>query len=205
VVFRRGRVPSRGGKHGPGQNRPVPEQWPPWPDMAPRHGSVVLRRFTDDDSHLAVELGDDPYIPLIGSLPAHPSHQQAVDWIHRQHDRYAEGTGLSFAIADANTNTAVGAIGLWLRNLPAGRATVGYSVSPAHRRRGIATSAATALARFAWTIPALHRIELYIEPWNTASIRVAHAAGFQQEGLLRSHQEIDGTRKDMLLYAMIRG
>jgi hypothetical protein len=44
-----------------------------------------------------------------------------------------------------------------------------------------------------------------VEPWNAGSIRVAEAAGFQPEGLLRSHQEIGGTRRDMLLYAMIRG
>ena len=68
--------------------------------------------------HVAVELGDDPYIPLIGSLPARPTAQQALEWIHRQRGRLAEGTGLSFAIADAGSGNAVGAIGLWLQNLP---------------------------------------------------------------------------------------
>jgi RimJ/RimL family protein N-acetyltransferase len=65
------------------------------------------------------------------------------------------GFGLSFAIADAESDNAVGAIGLWLQNLSAGRATAGYSVAPAHRGRGIATSALKALTTFAWTIPAL--------------------------------------------------
>ena len=62
----------------------------------------------------------------------------------------------------------------------------------------------TALLTFAWTIPALHRVELYIEPWNTSSLRVAEASGFQREGLLRSHQEIGGRRRDMLLFAATR-
>jgi [ribosomal protein S5]-alanine N-acetyltransferase len=62
-------------------------------------------------------------------------------------------------------------------------------------------SALTALTTFARTIPALHRAELYIEPWNHSSIHVAEAARYQPEGLLRSHQEIGGTRRDMLLYA----
>jgi ribosomal-protein-alanine N-acetyltransferase len=60
------------------------------------------------------------------------------------------------------------------------------------------------LTRFAWTIPALRRVELYIEPWNGSSIRVAEAAGYQREGLLRSHREIGGIWRDMLLYATIR-
>jgi RimJ/RimL family protein N-acetyltransferase len=50
----------------------------------------------------------------------------------------------------------------------------------------------------------LHRIELYIEPWNTGSIGTAERAGYQREGLLRSHQEIGGRRRDMLLYASVR-
>ena len=185
-------------------NRRVTGKLPSWPATPPTCGSVVLREFTDEDAHIAIELGDDPYIPLIGSLPAFPSALQALVWIHRQRGRPAEGTGLSFAIADAGSGSAVGAIGLWLQNLPAGRATIGYSVSAAHRGRGIASSALTALTTFAWTIPALYRIELYIEPWNSRSIHVAEAAGYQQEGLLRSHQEIGGTRRDMLLYATTR-
>ena len=81
---------------------------------------------------------------------------------------------------------------------------MGYAVSPKHRGRGIATSALKALTTFAWTIPALYRVELYIEPWNTSSIHVAEACEYQREGLLRSHQEIGGTRRDMLLYATTR-
>ncbi len=175
-----------------------------WPATPPTHGGVVLRAFADEDAHLAIELGDDPYIPLIHSVPASPTAEQAREWIVRQRGRLAEGMGLSFAIADAATDEAVGAIGLWLQNLPAGRATVGYAVSPAHRGRGIATNALRALTAFAWTIPALHRVELYIEPWNISSIHVAATAGYQREGLLRSHQDIGGTRRDMLLYATIR-
>ena len=135
-------------------------------------------------------------------LPALPTAQQALEWIERQRGRLAEGIDLSFAIADAETNTAVG--GLWLQNLPAGRATAGYSVSAKHRGRGAASSALMALTTFAWTIPTLYRVELYIEPWNTGSVRVAEASGYQREGLLRSRQEIGGIRRDMLLYVAIR-
>jgi ribosomal-protein-alanine N-acetyltransferase len=51
------------------------EPLPSWPTTPPAYGCVVLRAFTHADAHLAVELGDDPYIPLIGSLPAHPTAQ----------------------------------------------------------------------------------------------------------------------------------
>jgi RimJ/RimL family protein N-acetyltransferase len=139
------------------------------------------------------ELSADPYVPLIGTLPANVTRQQAQDYIDRQRGRLAEGT-----------SRGVGGIGLWVAGLDHGRATAGYSVAPSARGRGIAAAALTALMSFAWTIPGLHRVELYIEPWNTGSVKTAERAGFEREGLLRSHQEIGGQRRDMLLYAAVR-
>lgn len=60
------------------------------------------------------------------------------------------------------------------------------------------------MAPFAWSVPGLRRIELYIELWNTGSIKTAERASYEREGLLRSHQEIGGRRRDMLLYAIVR-
>jgi ribosomal-protein-alanine N-acetyltransferase len=165
---------------------------------------VVLRAFTEEDVSLAVELGADPYVELIGTLVNQPTPEQALEWIRRQQGRLAEGRGLSFVIADRNSGTAVGTIGLWLQELSQGRASAGFSVVPRHRGRGVATDALGALLAFAWTIPGLHRVELYIEPWNTGSLRVAETSGFQREGLLRSHQEIGGSRRDMWVFAATR-
>jgi [ribosomal protein S5]-alanine N-acetyltransferase len=177
---------------------------PPWPAEPVSYGPVILREPSSLDVPMVQELSADPYIPLIGTIPPNASRQEAKDWIDRQRGRRAEGAGLSFTIAEADTGRAVGSIGLGLAALAHGRATAGYSVVPSARGRGIAAAALTALTRFAWSIPALCRIELYIEPWNTGSIRTAERAGYQREGLLRSHQEIGGHRRDMLLYAIIR-
>jgi ribosomal-protein-alanine N-acetyltransferase len=93
---------------------------------------------------------------------------------------------------------------LWLRQLPEGRATAGYAVAPSARGRGIAAAALRAATAFGWAIPELHRIELHVEPWNTASVRTAENAGYRREGLLRSHTEIAGRRRDVLLLAAAR-
>jgi ribosomal-protein-alanine N-acetyltransferase len=182
----------------------APAHLPPWPTRPVAYGPVVLRAFSALDVPMAMELSTDPYVPLIGSLPANASQQEAQDWVDRQRGRLAEGVGFSFAIAESDTDRAVGGIGLWLAHLAQGRAMVGYSVTPSARGRGIAAAALTALTAFAWSVPALHRIELYIEPWNVGSIKTAERAGYEREGLLRSHQEIGGRRRDMLLYAIIR-
>jgi [ribosomal protein S5]-alanine N-acetyltransferase len=175
-----------------------------WPTEPVAYGPVVLREFCDADLPMVQEMSADPYVPLIGTLPPNASRQQAQAYLDRQRGRLPEGTGFSFAIAEAATGRGLGGIGLWLAGLDQGRATAGYSVTPSARGRGVAAAALTALTSFAWTIPALHRIELYIEPWNVGSIKTADQAGFEREGLLRSHQQIGGRRRDMLLYAAIR-
>ena len=85
-----------------------------WPEVAPRHGSVVLREFEPGDVDMVLDLATDPYVPLIGTLPAHADRDQSLAWIEQQRRRLTEGAGFSFAIADHSTNSALGFIGLWL-------------------------------------------------------------------------------------------
>lgn len=174
-----------------------------WPHTTPASGPVRLRAFRGSDVVMVQELATDPYLPLIGSLPAAADTAAATAWIGRQHARLTEGTGFSFCIAD-DQDQPLGSAGLWTRGLPGGRATAGYAVRPSARGRGVATHALKALTTFGWTLPDLHRIELYIEPDNLASRRAAERAGYLQEGVLRQHQEIGGSRRDMCLYATLR-
>jgi RimJ/RimL family protein N-acetyltransferase len=174
------------------------------PSVAPSCGDVRLRAFSERDVPMLLDLSTDPYVPTIGTLPANAGHDEAVAYIRRQADRLESGAGYPFCVADRDTDEAMGTAGLHLTAVAAGRASAGYAIAPRSRGRGVAARALTALTTFAWSDPALHRVELYIEPWNLASVRTAERAGYVREGLLRSHQEIGGRRVAMLLYAAVR-
>lgn len=174
------------------------------PSVAPSFGDVRLRAFAERDVPMLIDLSTDPYVPTIGTLPANADHDDAMAYLRRQADRLETGAGYPFCVADRETDEALGTAGLHLTAVAAGRASAGYSVAPRSRGRGTAGQALTALTRFAWSHPALHRIELYIEPWNLASVRTAERAGYAREGLLRSYQEIGGRRVAMYLYAAVR-
>ena len=175
-----------------------------WPVTAPAHGQVRLREFQDRDVDMVMDLATDPYIPLIGSLPAHATRAQALEYIERQRGRLAEGAGYAFCAASATDDIALGGVGLWLRALHLGRGSAGWAVAPAQRGQGVAAQAIIAMLSFAWTVAGLHRVEACIEPWNVASVRTAGAAGFQHEGTMRSHTPIGEGRADMELYAALR-
>lgn len=181
----------------------MPSRLHPWPTVDPAHGHVTLRRFCSDDADMAMELSSDPYISAIGTLPPHATASQAELWVERQQNRHSDGAGFSFAVVDDVDGRCAGFVGLWVRELNGGRSKVGYGIAPSFRGRRLATDAVRAITDFGWTIPELHRTELYIEPWNTASIKTAEQAGYLREGLLRSYQEICGERRDMLLYASV--
>jgi [ribosomal protein S5]-alanine N-acetyltransferase len=168
-----------------------------WPDPLPVHGPVRLRPFAAADLDLVAELADDPYIPLIGTVPSTFTPAAGLAYLARQHQRLAEGAGWSFAIADRTTDHAVGGAGLWLH--PGEAATAGYGVARAYRGHGYAAAALQALTAFARTVP-VGRIELFIEPGNAASIAVAARCGYADSGLWSRHTEIGGEYRDMLRF-----
>ena len=163
---------------------------------------VVLRAFEPRDAPLVASVADDPLIPLITTVPASGSPDDVAAYLARQHDRLAQGAGYSFAIADAATDEAVGQIGLWTREIGAGRAWTGYWVGPRFRRRGYLTAALGTLTGWALGRREVERLQLVVEPWNEGSWRAAEACGYTREGLLRGWQRVGDRRRDMYLYAI---
>jgi len=164
---------------------------------------VMLRAFRDEDVGLVQSVTGDPLIPLITTVPASEDAGDARAYIHRQHERLAMGAGYSFAIADAVTGEAVGQAGLWLKDLAEGRASTGYWIAAQFRQRGYASAALDAISRWGLSLDGVHRVELYVEPWNEGSWRAAERAGYAREGLLRSWQQVGGERRDMYMYSLL--
>ena len=168
-------------------------------------GQFRLRPFVLADLDVVREAARDPYIPLITTVPAEFTETEGRRFIERQWDSARRGSGYSFAITDAATGRAIGNIGLWRHDIGAGRASVGFWVAGPARGRGAAGHALRTLTFWALGVLGIPRLELSVEPWNEAAIRAAERAGFQQEGVLRSWQEVGGERKDMRMYSMLRG
>ncbi|WP_242525787.1 GNAT family N-acetyltransferase [Phycicoccus sp. DTK01] len=175
-----------------------------WPVVPPAAGRVRLRGFRDADLPMVLDLATDPYVPVISTLPAGADEADALAYLERQHGRLGEGRGFSFCVAFADTDEAVGTAGLWVDDLGHGRFRAGYTVAPSWRGRGLATDALRALTTFAWSVEVAHRVELYVEPWNTASLVVAERNGYVREGLLRDHHRLGDEWRDMVLLAAVR-
>lgn len=175
------------------------------PNAVPRlsHGRVVLRPFEERDANLVVSAASDDLIPSITTVPTSGSRGDAEEYVARQHSRLQSGAGYSFAIADSETDEAVGQIGLWLRDIDEARATTGYWIGPGYRRCGYLTAALQALTDWALKLDEVERLQLFVGPWNEGSWRAAERCGYQREGLLRSWQQVGQQRKDMFVYSIL--
>jgi RimJ/RimL family protein N-acetyltransferase len=156
--------------------------------------AIRLRPFTDDDVPAIVAACQDPEIPRWTRVPAPYTEADARAFLADPSDR-------AFAIVDSASGELAGAIGA--RSEEEGRVEIGYWVVREARGRGVATRALRLLAR--WAVEELDaaRLQLYADPANTASQRVAEKAGFRREGVLRSWVEIKGTRRDAVMYSLL--
>jgi RimJ/RimL family protein N-acetyltransferase len=170
-----------------------------------RSGPVRLRPFAPSDLPLVRQAATDPYIPTITSVPPVYDDDEGLAFIQRQHDRSADGDGYPFVIADASDpGRGLGGLGLWLREIEDGRASIGYWLAPAARGQKFAGWAVRGATAFAFEALAIPRLHLFIEPWNIASQRTAEFAGFTREALLRGWERIDDQQRDVFVYALLR-
>jgi ribosomal-protein-alanine N-acetyltransferase len=165
----------------------------------------VLRPFRLSDLPLVREASTDPYIPTITSIPSVYSDDEGRAFVNRQHDRAFGGHGYPFVVAEpSDPDRGLGAVGLWLRDIESGRATIGYWLIPSARGRKLATAALVGMVTFAFEELAIPRLDLFVEPWNTASQRTAEGAGFAKEALLRGWERIENQQRDAFGYVLLR-
>ena len=171
-------------------------------------GGLLLRPWRDEDVD-ALEPRDQPvhYMPARGVLDA----DTFPEWLTTRRERMATGVTMSWCVADAATDTALGEVLVFVvqGTLDDDTAELGYQVLPSARRRGVATAAATALARHALLPKALggmgfRRLVAQTAEDNAGSNRVLDTVGFTIWGRETAADILpDGTVVDSLHWELL--
>lgn len=176
--------------------------WFAYPDPPLERGSVRLREWGSDDLPCIEEASRDSEITRRTSVPSEYTAERGRAFIEQHRGRDPSLNGLSFAIADRVTDTALGLI-ILMRRSEHGVGGLGYWVVESSRGQGRAATAIGLLARWALGSTYLVRVEARVMPDNRASVGALERAGFTYEGVLRSHLVIDGEGIDMASYSLI--
>jgi [ribosomal protein S5]-alanine N-acetyltransferase len=170
-----------------------------------RDGDIRLRLQADADLPALIRACRDPEIARWTRVPAPYGEAEATEWHERQARARAEGEMLSLLLTDARTDELLGSVGIVHVDWEEGRCELGYWVARESRGRGLATRAVRVLCGWILESLPIDRVEIHAEPENTSSRRVAEAAGFRFEGVLRSYFINKGERRDAASYSLLRG
>jgi len=173
-----------------------------YPDPELRDELVRLRQWQLGDVDCIRSAATDPRIPQRTTVPADVTTASGQAFIRRQWRRAERGEGVSLAVADLGTDSALGLIVLLRRPQP-GVVGIGYWTVPSARARGIATHAVRLASTWALRDAGRARVEAWVEPGNAASLRVLARAGFTREGVLRNFLQIGGQRSDAVVCSLI--
>ncbi len=167
-----------------------------------RGKNVALRTLRPDDADDLAAGCDDPLTQrFLQLLPSPYTRENALWWISEGAPAAVEAGGWAYGFADPDSDRLLGGGGG--RRDHNGSGEIGYWVAPWARNRGVATEAARLLADHVLS-HGVDRLVLQTQIENTASQRVAMAAGFTREGVARgSGSSRDGGRYDQIVWARL--
>jgi RimJ/RimL family protein N-acetyltransferase len=174
----------------------------PFPSPLIHSDRLELREYTPDDLGLAREVaaaGEGEALPP--GVPTDP--KQLAQWFDQGMHLGDRDRSVHLMMLDRASGKIVGSIGVFHADWEVGSAEIGYGVRRSARRRGYATEALVAVARWMLTEGGIQRAWLTANTDNLASIRVAEKAGFHREGILRRAGLEDDGLHDLALFSLL--
>lgn len=178
---------------------PPPERW--FPLFTER---LILREFRQSDFDDIQAYGSDPeMVRYMDWGPNTPEMTRKFLDLRLVEQGEWPRLGYSLAVEWAAEARVIGAVRLDVKDAANRSADLGYGFHRDFWGWGVATEAATALARVGFERLGLHRLWATCDERNTASQHVLEKLGMQREGLMRSNVWSRGRWRDTLLYAVL--
>lgn len=146
-----------------------------------------------------------PWMPWAHEAPA--PVEQTVELLRTFRGQFDLGQNFVYGMFSPDETEVVGGAGLHPR-VGEGALEIGYWVRASRAGRGFATESAAALARVAFEVDGIERVEIRVDPANAASLPIPRKLGFVEKGTLRGRLHgPDGTplQRDAVVFALLRG
>lgn len=128
--------------------------------------------------------------------------EQALDWIKRSRDGYAEDGQFNALILFEGR--FIGSIGFHDLDLKNKHAAIGYWVDQKYEGRGIITRCCRELIDYLFDSMELNRVQINCAVENFRSRAVPERLGFTLEGTLRQTEVLKGKSGDWAIYGLLK-
>ena len=167
-------------------------------------GPILLRRLRASDKAAVVLALNDELCGRHLFRPPYPYTDADFDeFLAWTGGAWTEAHTAHWVVVRASDDAVLASISLEVHALRQA-AEIGYLCAPWARGRGVMSAAVRLVRDWAFDELELERLELATEVDNVASQRVAAAAGFRREGVMRGYLAVRGRRTDDVLFGMVR-
>lgn len=166
---------------------------------------LLLRAVTPDDAPAFRALLAIPEVTRYSNWPDAPSEERAGELVRGMAALFPDGRGCAWMIENRADSAFIGAVRINYIHRDWQCGGVGYELHPSAWGRGLMTEALRAVVTCAHGRFALHQLDAWTLPDNTASARVLAKAGFREEGLLRERAWFKGRRHDLRIFGRVAG
>jgi RimJ/RimL family protein N-acetyltransferase len=168
-------------------------------------GAVRLRRLRAADKAAVVKACNDGLIERFCFRVPYPYHESDfVAFLAYNEQYWPSDLIANWTVVDALSDELLAMISLDIIAIrQAGE--IGYWCAPWARSRGVMSAAVRLVRDWAFDELELERLELTTDVDNIGSQRVAQAAGFRREGVMRGYLTARGRRSDDVLFGLLPG
>lgn len=176
-----------------------------FPDAVPKLlGDVVyLRELTEDDVPAWFERASDPESSALSGDPIPESVEMGFQWLQRHRERFRQQAGIRWAIVPKDSTESVGTIGFTITSKEERIAELGFVIGRAYWGKGIGTSAAHLVTRYAFNTLGLAEIRAEVLQCNLASRRVLEKLSFHIQSAIPGDLQSDMGSEDCYLYVLL--
>jgi RimJ/RimL family protein N-acetyltransferase len=179
---------------------------PPFPVLEERlsDGVVELRLAADRDiPETLIAHQDDSGLHLALGMDRPPSGAELGRGYEQAPAEREAGTSLKLSIVEPGSDDCRGQLDVHNVRWDQQRAELGIWVAPQVRGRGYATRALRLAAGWLFDVCGFERLALLTESESQEMLGAARAAGFVQEGVLRSYGREHGRRIDLVSLSLV--
>ena len=163
---------------------------------------VYLRELTEADVPAWYERATDAESAALAGDPIPESIEMGFQWLERNRERFRQHTSIRWAIVPKGSTHSVGSIGLTIKSQEERIAELGFVIGRASWGKGMGTSAAHLVTRYAFDTLGLAEIRAELLQSNVASRRVLEKVGFQFQCVIPDFEQSDAGSEDGYLYVL---
>jgi len=165
---------------------------------------TILRKFTQESfDSIYSDMSQDEQLDILGIT--------SIEELLKEKEKYKKGLStynkkfLYHQLIDKKTNKIIGWCGFHTWYTDHNRAEIGYGLfDDNYKGKGIMSEAIVSIINYGFNNMKLERIEAFVSPSNTPSIKLLKIMKFKAEGLLKHHYFENNKMDDSIIFALLK-